>query len=153
MPLQRVISGGQTGVDQVALEVAKALGYETGGTAPKGYRTDAGPNLALRDLYGLKESWSPQYAPRTIVNVRDADAVVWFGDPSSPGGRLTLEMAEQHRKRYRVNPTPAELCDWLDQWPEHHVLNVAGNRLRTNPAATEAARAALTYALNELVPF
>src|SRR5262249_6057013 len=38
----KVISGGQTGVDQVALRAAKACGIPTGGWAPKGWRTEDG---------------------------------------------------------------------------------------------------------------
>ncbi|WP_374755987.1 YpsA SLOG family protein [Fibrisoma montanum] len=30
------MSGGQTGIDQMALEVARSLGVPTGGMAPKG---------------------------------------------------------------------------------------------------------------------
>lgn len=33
--LKKIISGGQTGVDQIALDIAKQLGIETGGTAAK----------------------------------------------------------------------------------------------------------------------
>lgn len=35
-PLERIISGGQTGVDQGALEAAKMLGIATGGWMPSG---------------------------------------------------------------------------------------------------------------------
>ena len=36
----KIISGGQTGVDRLALDVAKSLNIATGGTAPKGYLTE-----------------------------------------------------------------------------------------------------------------
>ena len=51
--LERVISGGQTGIDQLGLEVARSLGTPTGGVAPKGYLTESGPNSSLREWYGL----------------------------------------------------------------------------------------------------
>jgi len=35
--VEKVISGGQTGVDRMGLEVAKELGIPTGGTAPPNY--------------------------------------------------------------------------------------------------------------------
>jgi hypothetical protein len=38
--LERVISGGQTGVDQAALRAAQACGLETGGYAPLGWETE-----------------------------------------------------------------------------------------------------------------
>jgi hypothetical protein len=50
--LERVISGGQTGVDQAALRVAKAIGLATGGWAPLGWETEDGPASWLAG-YGL----------------------------------------------------------------------------------------------------
>jgi hypothetical protein len=41
----KVISGGQTGVDIAALWAAKALGFQTGGMMPKGWRTRGGDGL------------------------------------------------------------------------------------------------------------
>ncbi|SFF23216.1 YpsA SLOG family protein [Spirosoma endophyticum] len=32
---ERIISGGQTGIDQLGLEVARSLGIPTGGLAPR----------------------------------------------------------------------------------------------------------------------
>ena len=46
----KIISGGQTGVDQAALRAAKACGIPTGGWAPKGWRTEDGPAPWLADL-------------------------------------------------------------------------------------------------------
>jgi len=40
--LEMVISGGQTGADRGGLIAAKELGIPTGGTAPLGYKTEAG---------------------------------------------------------------------------------------------------------------
>lgn len=145
LPLEKVISGGQTGVDQVALDVAQTLDYETGGTAPLGWRTDDGLAPWLRG-YGLRESISPNYRPRTRQNVRDAHLTVWFGDPTSPGGRLTIGTCQQLNIPHLINPTAAELRSRLETL-QIKVLNVAGNRLRTNPAASEQARAVLMEAL------
>ena len=65
--LERIISGGYTGIDQLGLEVVHALGIPTGGIAPKGYLTENGPNLLLRDRYGLTEHASAKYPPRANV--------------------------------------------------------------------------------------
>lgn len=142
--LQCVISGGQTGVDQTALIVAKELGYVTGGIAPKGFRTDAGAAPWLAEL-GLKESAHSDYKPRTIANVRAADLTVWFGDCTSPGGRLTKRIALAE-SRWVENPSGYDLRLVLEG---HGIktLNVAGNRERINPAASHAAEAALRVAL------
>lgn len=163
-----IISGGQSGVDQIALLVADELGFPTGGTAPKGYRTEFGPNLHLRDVYGLKESWSPGYRVRTIANVCDADATIWFGDLTSPGGVLTRHTAEHRQARRRQlyldypwfpNPTSEELIQMLQlalpvrgtEAPERiRILNVAGNRASTNPAAWQQAEVVLRAVLTQL---
>ena len=45
--IEKIISGGQTGIDQLALEIAIELGIETGGTAPPNFMTEDGVNLEL----------------------------------------------------------------------------------------------------------
>lgn len=138
MMLEKVISGGQTGVDQMALLVARKYGFQTGGTAPKGYRTETGPNFLLRDLYGLKESESYNYRNRTIDNIRESDATVWFGVTTSAGGILTLNTArhECDRRRYycSINPSIEDFRQLL--LAPIRILNVAGNRLQTHPEAS-----------------
>lgn len=134
MKLRKVISGGQTGADRTGLECAKALGLETGGTAPKGWRTDEGPDPSLKD-FGLIESSSANYPPRTEQNVKDADITVWFGKTTSPGYWCTKRFAKEHGKPMIDNPVSliniADTCE---------VINVAGNRRRVNPGVVEQVR-------------
>jgi predicted Rossmann-fold nucleotide-binding protein len=80
----RVVSGGQTGVDQAALRAARAAGFETGGFAPQGWATEAGPAPWLAE-YGLVECRVGGYPARTFENVRVADATLWIGPAGSPG--------------------------------------------------------------------
>lgn len=149
MALTKIISGGQTGADQAGLAAAKLLGLETGGTAPFGYRTDAGPNRKLlRDTYGLKESLSREYQPRTIVNVRESDGTVVFGNLDSPGTKLTIAQCIKQDKPVCSNPTALELHDWADE-KNIQVLNVAGNRERTNPGIYERVRALVVDAFTD----
>jgi hypothetical protein len=145
--LFKVMSGGQTGVDQTALKCAKTLGLQTGGWAPLGWRTEDGPAPWLQAEYGCQEHRSPLYPPRTEANVRDADATVWFGKVS-PGFWCTKNAAMRLGKKFFPNPPEGlflELCQ------EYGVLNFAGNRMGTNPQAsgvTEARFAALGHMLN-----
>jgi hypothetical protein len=44
MKTKKVISGGQTGADLTGLEEAHKRGIPTGGTVPKGCRTESGSN-------------------------------------------------------------------------------------------------------------
>lgn len=159
--LETVISGLQTGVDQMGLQVARELRYKTGGTCPKGFRTDAGPAVELAALYGVQEhKWSSGYAPRTQKNVWDStgtvifDAVAaveydYYQGKGSPGCLLTWKSCKDQKRPLCVNPSVAELQAFLIEH-EIIVLNVAGNRLRTHPESTDRARVVL---LGGLIPF
>lgn len=129
MRLRKVISGGQTGADHAGLLNAKRLGLETGGTAPKDYRTEAGNNPGLRDL-GLVESLSYDYKVRTVQNVKDAEATLWFGNVSSPGYWCTRNATIRYQKPFIENPD-AERMRLIAQ--TYEVINVAGNRFSKNP--------------------
>ncbi|GAB3794705.1 hypothetical protein GCM10028819_09270 [Spirosoma humi] len=122
--LQRVISGGQTGIDQLGLEVARSLGIPTGGMAPKGYLTENGPDERLRDVYNLTEHPSASYPPRT--NVQQSDGTVLLGLIAG-GTKLTLDSCEKEGKPYLVNPTAEAFRTWLIDY-KIKVLNVAGSR-------------------------
>lgn len=137
--LARVISGGQTGVDQAALRAARALGYATGGEVPKGYRTELGPAAWLGTDYGCIESVSGDYQVRTWSNVRDSDATLWIGSLESAGGVVTAR-AWRARKRPHCSVWPLdepESKEWTESvetvraWilgRQLRTLNVAGHR-------------------------
>jgi hypothetical protein len=134
----KIISGGQTGADQGGLEAGKILGIVTGGTAPPGFITEDGPQPLLLKRYGLMEGVpDPRtYPKRTIKNVADSDGTVWFGNSGSPGGRLTLGTCRSLGKPVLINPTSEVLSKWVEEF-KISVLNVAGNRERTNPGITD----------------
>lgn len=125
--LKKIISGGQSGIDQIGLICARMCNIPTGGTAPKGYRTEHGSKYELRDLYDLKESHDWRYGPRTEKNVMDADATILFGDMNSAGSKMTLMYIHNHKKPYLTNPTSNELVD-LIKANNIEILNIAGNR-------------------------
>ena len=126
IPVRKIIAGGQTGIDRMGLEVARDLGYETGGTAPKGFKTENGSDPSLAD-FGLVESTSTDYTVRTEKNVVDSDGTVLFGNMNSPGSLETVQLLKKHKKPYITNPTVEELIDWFNE-NNIEVLNVAGNR-------------------------
>jgi len=123
--LERVVSGGQTGIDQLALEVARALGLPTGGVAPKGYLTEYGPDERLRD-YGLEEHPTADYPAITWANIEQSDATLLLGAVTGRT-RFTLLSCEWLNIPYLLNPTTRELHAWLIE-RQIRVLNVAGNR-------------------------
>jgi hypothetical protein len=140
-----ITSGGQTGADQGALRAAWSRGVPTGGWAPARWVTEAGPAPWLGEVYGLRECPEPGYTARTLANVRDADALLWFGNPYSPGGRLTLGLlADCHIIPHFVvihTSTPADVADWLTgtvfPGEEEVRLLVAGNRESGSPGIGE----------------
>jgi hypothetical protein len=138
--LAMVISGGQTGVDQAALSASRAYAIPTGGWAPKGWLTEDGPAPWLADS-GLLEMPTASYTERTRANVEMATACLWFGNPHSPGGKLTLRLCREASLDHFVvirESTPRDVALWLTNmvWldpgnPE--VLLVAGNRESKSP--------------------
>lgn len=129
MKLRMVLSGGQTGADRTGLECARELSLETGGWAPRGYRTENGPDPTLKDFH-LNETASDDYPTRTKRNVNDSEATVWFGNVDSPGYWATKNAAKFYAKAFFENPTPAAFKLLADLY---EVLNIAGNRASTNP--------------------
>ena len=66
-----IFTGGQTGVDRAAFDVAAELGITCGGWCPRGRTAEDGP-IDLK--YPLLETPSPDPSQRTKWNVRDTDA-------------------------------------------------------------------------------
>src|SRR2546423_11212579 len=92
----KIISGGQTGVDRAALDVALELGLPCGGWCPRGRRAADG---VIPEHYPLKETATADYPERTEANVRAADATLIFtrGKPDR-GTALTYELARRLNK-------------------------------------------------------
>lgn len=138
MPLKKVISGGQTGVDQAALQAAADSGLETGGTIAKGFRTLTGPRPDLGEKFGLREHSSPDYPPRTFQNVRDADATIRIAKNFASTGELcTLKAITHYQKpHFDIPITNLIPVEEVAAWLESHdveILNVAGNSEETFP--------------------
>lgn len=136
VPTTKIISGGQTGIDRLGLEIGKELGLETGGTTTPGYYTENGPDTSLQD-FGVTEI-APElqagrkgkefYLPRTEQNVINSDGTVYFSTDEDSAGRIaTQRFAKAHNKPFLLNPTSQELAQWL---VDNNIgtLNVAGNR-------------------------
>lgn len=144
MKIAKVISGGQTGVDQAGLFAAADLNIATGGHAPKGWRTQKGPAKWLED-YGLIEHSSPNYPPRTRLNVQSADLTIILGDHTSPGCKLTRRYCHEHEKPYIIvnyfNDNDFVSCyrTLTEKLPDDLVVNIAGNREESTPGIEKKA--------------
>lgn len=132
-PLERIVSGGQTGADRGGLDAAIALGLAHGGWCPKGRRAEDGP---IPGRYALRETATEEYEERTEQNVIDSDGTVifTFGEPTG-GSLLTLELAKRHRRPHLhldlENVTKEEAARRVRAWVDAEgiaVLNVAGSR-------------------------
>lgn len=131
--IRKIVSGGQTGADQGALDAAIALGIPHGGWIAKGRRTETGP---LAEKYQLKQLPTVSNAKRTEKNVIDSDGTLILSHGKLTGGSaLTLEFASTHQRpclHVDLEAIPAFqaatlIASWLEQ-NRIEVLNVAGPR-------------------------
>ena len=150
--LKKIISGGQTGADQAALDVALKMDIPHGGWIPKGRRTEKG---RLPTKYQLQEMQTNSYAERTEKNVIDADGTVIFSHGKLTGGsELTRHLAHKHHRpclhldlnRVIAFNAAQQLNSWLQ---DNHIeiLNVAGTRGSHDPRIYAATRDVLQTAL------
>ena len=137
--LDKVVSGGQTGVDRAALDAAMSAGLAIGGWCPKDRRALDG---AIPPKYPLRETPGRSYHVRTLWNVRDSDAtlIVCIHKPTG-GTALTVRYCQQLSKPYYIHrlnggktppveapgTAPAGPVGWIESL-EPQVLNVAGPR-------------------------
>jgi hypothetical protein len=137
----KIVSGGQTGVDRAALDVALELALPCAGWCPRGRKAEDG---TIPAHYPLTETPTAVYAQRTEWNVRDADAtlVLTRGQPSG-GTALTIDVARRLGKPCLVidldkPPDAGSVRDWLKS-QKVGVLNVAGPRESQSPGIGAAA--------------
>jgi hypothetical protein len=149
--IEKIVSGGQTGVDRAALDFAREHGIAHGGWCPRGRLAEDG---AINTSYELKETPDADYPQRTEWNVRDSDATVIFTiSPELTGGSaLTRDLAVENGKPWlhlsqarEGDAATTKLGDFIQRY-EVKVLNVAGPRLSAEPAA----RAFASQVLEEL---
>lgn len=144
--IEKIISGGQTGVDRAALDAAIRLGIPHGGWIPKGRLTEEGP---LPETYALTETASAVYAERTEKNVIDADGTLIISRGELCGGSAyTREMAVKHGRpflhvdldRESAFKSALTIRDWIAA-NRITVLNVAGPRASKDPCIYRSALA------------
>jgi hypothetical protein len=95
--IKKIISGGQTGADRAALDVAIKLNIFYGGWIPKGRKTEDG---TLPDKYKLKEMPTESYPARTEQNVIDSDGTLIIARGKLSGGTdYTRQMTLKYKKQ------------------------------------------------------
>ncbi len=152
--LRKIISGGQTGVDRAALDVAMDVGLDVGGWCPRGRLADDG---TIPDKYPLSETRSGELHVRTQRNVETSSATLVLTRGAPMGGtRFTVEVAHSMRRPLlivdlgdNVSDAVAAVVEWLDE-VQPKVLNVAGPRESGAPGISAQASRVLERALNFL---
>jgi hypothetical protein len=152
MVIEKIVSGGQTGADRAALDVAIELGITHGGGIPKGRKTEAG---MLPAKYDLKEMPTASYPKRTEQNVIDSDGtlIITHGELSG-GSDYTRQMAEKHGKpwihidasRTSIDAAVQLVRVWINR-NQVKVLNVAGLRAGKDPKIYTTVKGLLTALL------
>jgi hypothetical protein len=131
----KIVSGGQTGVDRAALDVALELAVPCGGWCPRGRPAEDGP---LDPRYPLTETPWWGYSQRTEWNVRDSGGtLVLIGGQADRGTQLTIELANRLGRPSLVldlaeQASPAAVQEWAERH-QVRVLNVAGPRESASP--------------------
>jgi hypothetical protein len=160
--LNKVISGGQTGVDQAALRAARERGLALGGWCPPGRVCEAGIIPAHFPLQETPEDRSPgapdtPHSQRTEWNARDSDATLIIrpraGAKADPGTDWTQRCARRYKKPLLVcDPADPNSPDKIRQWlgsSSIRTLNVAGPGERAAPGIGDQAHALLVQVFSD----
>ena len=152
--LKKIISGGQTGADQGALDGAISSGFPYGGTIPLGRKTEEGP---LPHSYRMEVLDSGNYSERTERNVIDADGTLILSHGSLTGGSaLTEKIAVRLGKPCLhvnfdvddVERAVEKASAWV-QAEQIRILNVAGPRASSDGRIYELSRELIIRLLEE----
>ena len=146
----KIISGGQTGVDRAALDVALKLDIPIGGWCPKGRKAEDGP---ISSKYPLKETPNDEYVQRTEWNARDSDGtlILTWGEPTG-GTQYTIEIVKKYQKPFYMvdlvqHCEESAVRNWIKE-NNISVLNVAGPRGSKGPQIYRYAEKTLTRILS-----
>jgi len=159
MPLEKIISGGQTGVDRGALDAALSAGFPCGGSCPLDRKAEDG---SIPDRYPLIPLARGGYRERTQQNVLDSDGTVILVDGRLTAGRLTggtrltriccQQVREPLLTIDAANFTAVEAAEAIVDFIHAHgirVLNVAGPKSSAWPEAHALAFEIITRVLRD----
>lgn len=76
--LKMIISGGQIGIDEIALSISNLYGIKTGGWMPPMFLTEEGCKPEFEEKYNMKALGLALWSKRTRYNVKYSDGTVVF---------------------------------------------------------------------------
>jgi Circularly permutated YpsA SLOG family len=144
----KIVSGGQTGVDRAALDVALKHGIECGGWCPAERLDEFG---RIPDQYPVRELQAGGFAERTLQNVKDSDGtVIIYPGRRSGGTEQTVRFCVELQRPYQLidaSKLSAEdaarlIADFVLK-NKIKILNVAGPRQSEWPDGYDYAYRAL----------
>jgi hypothetical protein len=129
----KIISGGQTGVDRAALDVALKHGIDCGGWVPAGRLDEF---WRIPDRYPVREVNHGGFTERTLQNIKDSDAtVIIYGDELRGGTAQTFQFCIEQKRPHllieaaKISPEHAAgLIAEFVRGRKISTLNVAGPR-------------------------
>ena len=160
--IEKIISGGQTGVDQAGLHIASENGLLLGGWCPQDGVDENGDDI--RKIYpSLQATITANPDERTTLNIRDSDGTLivvprWpLPETIQDGTRLTHKEAIAQGKPYLIiglndaENAAVKILQWIK---EHNIkiLNLAGPRESSSPGIDEHATALFRQLFSSLKP-
>jgi hypothetical protein len=151
----KIISGGQTGVDRAALDVALSLGVPCGGWCPADRSAEDG---IIPARYPVTELPDGGYRERTAGNVRESDGtlIIHPGLPLQGGTKATADFCvEMKRPVMLIDASRSSSAEGAGQLADFvranqvEVLNVAGPRASEWPQGYAFAVETLTEFLHD----
>jgi len=129
----KIISGGQTGVDRAALDVALRHGFECGGWCPAGRLAEFGK---IPSHYPVQELQGGGVSERTLQNVKDSDGTVVIYPAELRGGteqtvRFCVDLKRPHKLIDAPKISPEDAAKLIGDFVRENkieILNVAGPR-------------------------
>jgi hypothetical protein len=141
----KIISGGQTGIDRAALDIALERGIESGGWCPTGRLDESG---RIPDRYPVEELENGGFTERTLQNVKDSDGTVIE--------QTVRFCVEQRRPRELIDAckiSAEKAAQFIADFVRENkidILNVAGPRQSEWPEGYDYASRALAIFLNSI---
>lgn len=133
----KIISGGQTGADQGALDFALKYKFKCGGFCPRDRKSEKG-TIPLK--YPLTEMETENYIERTRKNVLESSGTLIVKDEFDlRGGALnTIKFCKGFSKPVLIYDVNNDTIDYeqFQNWLNENkikVLNVSGNRVSESP--------------------